>query len=467
MIDSPVLCVSSGMLAPKKADTPLGRLHQYLNYGLLGLATILNERGYAVSVHHGGFEDPAVFAHRLYEHGQLNTSSPILLSLPSSFSIPWARAFAETVKRHEPASKIVVGGRWVTATDGAWIRRQIPSADLVVFGMAESRIGDILNPALWPRVSGTDAYLLGKGVSDDGRPTALDFRLVDGFKEFQPCVEVSRGCGMGCNFCAEAEVALSDTQDPVIVADALRTMLELYAGPVRPYFQASFFRPSSVWIDLLKQQILRNAVRVAWRAESRVDGLAPTQIANLAECGLRVLDLGLESASPTQLRRMNKTPNPEAYLRRAAALLEACAESGVWTKVNVLLFPGESTATLEETRSWLQLHRTAIKGLSVGPMIVFRYGEQSLQYLDRVRTFGASPVHASDLDDQGYAHLHLSPEIDHAAAVEYSLQLSREFMTANDYFDLKSFSYFPRSLTREKFDGIVSSMDRSQLPFVL
>ena len=64
-----VLCVSAGMLAPKKLDTPLARLHRYLNYGLLGLGTLLQHQGYSVRLIHGNFEEPLEFASQITAHG--------------------------------------------------------------------------------------------------------------------------------------------------------------------------------------------------------------------------------------------------------------------------------------------------------------------------------------------------------------------------------------------------------------
>jgi hypothetical protein len=41
-----VLLVSAGLLHPKKTDHPAARLHRYLNYGLLTLASILKQNGF-------------------------------------------------------------------------------------------------------------------------------------------------------------------------------------------------------------------------------------------------------------------------------------------------------------------------------------------------------------------------------------------------------------------------------------
>lgn len=75
------------MLAPKKIDNPVARRHMYLNYGLLGLASILEKHGYEPFVTHGRFEDPTSFVRRLNNLGLIAKDIPVLFSLPSSFAI--------------------------------------------------------------------------------------------------------------------------------------------------------------------------------------------------------------------------------------------------------------------------------------------------------------------------------------------------------------------------------------------
>jgi radical SAM superfamily enzyme YgiQ (UPF0313 family) len=79
-------------------------------------------------------------------------------------------------------------------------------------------------------------------------------------------------------------------------------------------------------------------LKLKWRAETRVDHMAARHVEILAKAGLRVLDLGLESASAKQFEIMEKTRSPDVYLRKASELPQACHDNGVWTKVNVLLY---------------------------------------------------------------------------------------------------------------------------------
>lgn len=283
-----VLCISAGMLKPKKADNPVARLHMYLNYGLLGLASILGSRGYKPTVVHGRFEEPETFVLGLQARGLLASTHHILMSLPSSFALPWARAACATIRIVAPETRIVVGGRWVVANDLDWIKLQLPQTDEFIQGLAENRIEQIVDPHIRPA--------LPPSHLDDGFIPVLNYLLLDGWRGFQPSIEVSRGCGMHCTFCAEAEVPLSVMKSPGKVANEIANYERLVGGDeYHPYFEASIFRPSTSWIKELNDHLAHRGLRVQWRAESRVDTLSSEQIPALAQAGLRILDLGLES----------------------------------------------------------------------------------------------------------------------------------------------------------------------------
>lgn len=452
-----VLMISAGMIRPKKTGNPFSDLHLYLNYGLLGLATILKRKGYSPIVIHGNFKTPYAFVGDLEQAAQFETTFPVLISIPSSYAIEWARAVCRLIKQLKPDMLIVVGGRWVTADDGAWIRHQIPEVDLVVYGTAEHSIEKVLHKLMWCQIGNTAAPNV---------LSQLDYSLLDRYADFTPSFEVSRGCGRGCGFCAEGGMQLSPMKDARVLADEIESCFSVYGEyDVRAYFEASLFRPSSEWIsDIFKQFTVRR-ITLQWRAESRVDAFSSRQIEQLAKTGLKVLDLGLESASYQQLLRMGKTTSPTTYLRRASELLKSCHENGIWTKVNVLLYPGETRATLLETTAWLNQHRQYIKGVSAGPMIMYRYGHASLDFLRQIELHGARVVSDSDLDTKGFADIHLSEELSNQDATLAANELARSFMSAKDYFDLKSFNYFPRGLTFERFNEMAVGVPENLLSF--
>lgn len=202
-----------------------------------------------------------------------------------------------------------------------------------------------------------------------------------------------------------------------------------------------------------------------WRCETRVDAMSELTVEHLAKSGMKVIDLGLETASQIQIRRMNKAREPDRYLTRASQLLKACHANGVWVKANILVYAGETHHTFDETWEWLDRHSQLIKGVSVGPVVAYGPAPVARGLLAELVDLGASIVDSSSADRTGITAIHPSREIDAAQAEELSIRLSKHLMSADDYFALKSFSYYPRDYVRADFDRDVETIDSSRAPF--
>jgi len=225
------------------------------------------------------------------------------------------------------------------------------------------------------------------------------------------------------------------------------------------------FLPTKKWAESLYHEIEKTGRKISWRTETRVDAMEPETLATLSAAGLRVIDLGLETASPKQIEAMNKTSKPDRYLRKAEDLLEACHKNGVMAKVNILLYAGEDHRTLYETQNWLDKNAKYIKGVSVGPVVAYGPPKTVQALLEDWKKKGASAVDKNSSIQSGITKMHLSGEIDAVAAEAISLDLSRRYMDSESYFSLKGFSYYPRSYRRIDFDVDVSKSDKEKLPF--
>ncbi|WP_195575454.1 B12-binding domain-containing radical SAM protein [Paenibacillus sp. 1001270B_150601_E10] len=454
MGEKTVVLVSTGLLKAKKENNPFNRMNRYLNYGLLGLATVLKNRGYTVKMFQGEYRKPHELI-KIIKDSDIDLNQlkyPILLSIPSYYSLPWAKEFCGLVK-NEYELKIVGGGRWVIGDSDEWIKSKIPEVDLWITGLGDEVIEQALYPGKWKSIE----VMVDKVECF----YELDYTLLYDFKEYQPSIEVSRGCGRGCSFCMEKNVPITQLKEPTKLISEIKRAIDMYqCDDINFYFEASLFLPGLSWARKFKELYIKENLAIKWRCESRVDALTPEIIHELAQAGLKVVDLGLESASIRQLKAMNKTKKPESYLEKAQLLIKACHKEGINVKVNVLLYAGENLETIAETKKWLLSNKEFIKGVSVNPVVV--YGPYC--NYDYFNSLGATVIDTSDA--LGYSYMHLSDEIDYEQSLQLGNDLSRSVMSEDDYFTLKKFSYFPRSYQYEDFIRDIKEANEESLPFV-
>lgn len=420
--------ISAGQKDVKKSPNIINKKNLYLNYGLLGLASIAKRAGFNPILLHGNFSSPDDFINDCITLGIGHTKKPVFISMPSFYALSWLKEFTEKLKSQFPSIHLILGGRWVIDGQSELLHKELPDIGTIIDGLGENAITEILN-------------------INDNQPSypCLDYTILHRRHLYQAAIEVSRGCGRGCSFCQERNEKLLPPKDPkIIIHEAKNILLHDNLNKMNIYFEASLFQPNAAWTNKLIEQQNNNSCFFEWRAESRVDTLRPEIIPLPAKSGLKVLDLGLESASPVQLERMEKSNRPKEYLGRASDLLYALYESGVHVKINILLFAGENKSTILETCNWLDAHKKLIKGVSVGPVIAFGWDDNKKDFIKQLSSFGADAIPAKHI---GITHLNLSKEITYRDSLRISKEISKSFMTADDYYYLKSFSYFPRDYT--------------------
>ena len=142
---------------------------------------------------------------------------------------------------------------------------------------------------------------------------------------------------------------------------------------------------------------------------------------------------------------MHKTNNPKRYLQKAEKLFTALAEKGIWNKLNIMLYAGETPETLEETRKWLLTHKSCIKGISANPLVIYLNGfESTMAYCDEMERITGCQIDRNSILSQGYTYIDLSEQISKNTALALCESLSGKIMTEQDYTDLKNVCYSPQ-----------------------
>lgn len=445
-----IIAISAGQLDYKKETNAIRKRIKYLNYGLLGLTTLIHEN---LPVDIIMFQANDLLPERLLEYIEdsgvfLKDYSHILLSIPSFYSVSWCKQFCEIVKSIYRI-KIIAGGRWVINGNINWLKEKIGNIDEYIEGFGEKKI---------IRLLGGDTHKIADGSVQCF--DKLDYTLLHDYANYQPCIEVSRGCGAGCNFCADKSSRRLPNKGVDKIVKELKEIDSLYPKYTY-YMEAPHFHFETKWIHLLHQELCNDDVPHYWRCTSRVESVPLGMLKELAETGLKVIDIGLESASLEQLTRMGKSIEPQKYLDKAERILEACKENCIWVKFNLLLYAGETYKTLEETKVWLQKHSALIKDVSVSNLVYYK----NMGNINELINNGASIPKGEAVDESGYLNLNLSDEISYDIAKVYAIQMPKIVANQRDFYDIKSITYFSPDYSYTDFLNDLKRCDARKLPF--
>lgn len=450
-----IVAISCGLDEPKKDYSIINKRNLYLNYGLLGLCTILKDEGYDIKQFQGEYltvrELIAEINNTEYKLNYIKY--PVIISMVSFLSIKWCKELTKILKE-EYGLFCIVGGKYVIDGNIEWLKDKLPYVDLFIEGAGEEKLPEALEFRNFTKNSETN---------HSEYYNKLDYSIVHNYKLYNPSIEVARGCGRGCSYCADASRKLSSIKNADEIINEIHFIEKTYDyESINLYFQMATFQVDKEWIESYKKRMNEFNKIIHWRCTSRVDVMDINNISALSEIGLRVIDLGLESASHQQLKCMHKTNNTKEYLQKAEEILHIAYENGIWIKLNILLTAGENLDTIEETRYWLDKNKKYIKGISSNCETI--YGPNN-NIMNILKTLGASYVNEHDLTENGYAHINLSKEIDYTLAKKKAKELSRIVMNANDYYDLKKYGYFPRNYKIKHFYDDLKNTDKKKLPF--
>ena len=352
------------------------------NLSAIAVASCVVACGYSVQLIDLGLEYGIPFADAEHEKryralaNDLAESSPraVLISCPSAREHLALLEVARTVKEWDSSCPVVVGGYHATS----YFSRIISSGfvDVVVRGDLEPISGQLLraiHSRSYDMLLKVRNLVLRTGEDVSMNPWAtfspadsrsvFDYSLV---QKYLPLFDVlstvsSKGCAYNCNFCQEHVMRRGYVlRSPEEVLDEVVDILSLYEATVGPrrvgfYFMDAFFGASKDWLDRFCRTIVSRRLHFRWAFQTRPGLLEPQDYEAISAAGCYLVHLGLESFSPTMLRRMGKTKEPAEYLLRFQDDLRTATQCDLSVEYNILFgAPGETRETLSETRRGIE-----------------------------------------------------------------------------------------------------------------
>lgn len=449
-----------------------------LNFGMLALATFLTNRGYDVALFDPQAVPPGEGLSELVQYIKQEKPAVIGLSCISGFSYPSCKATAVALREHfGPQFPLIIGGKDHVGQIGEAVLSECPAIDIVVRGEAETTMESLLEALR----THTSLDLIPNLVyrADDGRICttpfciataspplpALRYDLYPAFQTFPPSLEVGRGCIYNCDFCISAKTGLRKKSVPAI-ADEATSIAALYEDEeVRLYLETPLFLMHDEELRQFVQIRQAQGLRFTWRTETRVEYLTPQRIHLLAEAGLRVIDLGLESASPQILLSMGKTRNPTSYLQKAAQALQAAYEANILVKLNILFYLGETKETLRMTLAFLEEHLPYVTSVSAYPLLLYPGSSLEGGIADAIAHAGGSLVQTAEWQGRHLWPVNVSAEWTYDALQALGLQFTKAFQTQETFYRKKQYGYFSPQVTEAVFAAKVKEIGREYLPF--
>jgi radical SAM superfamily enzyme YgiQ (UPF0313 family) len=472
-------------------------LEKVVNLGMLSIASYLDGNGVSVKIIDlVGQSDDLEILRRAVEKEQPRF---VGVSCISCFAYPKLKEYARLIKTLDDSIFVIAGGQHLSGIP-ALVLTEAPDVDCVVKGEGEyichqisTRLqqGKALEdvPSIAYRADGKACPERSRRVVDHtGIPSArvnldtlpfLRYDLYPDFLDYAPHVEESRWCVFDCLFCTSDAMSrgISYKSIPRFVQE-LAYVKSLYRereasrrdgngrDDLRFFFACSTFGLKRSRIEELIRCMREANLGIRWRTETRADSPVVEYLDELADVGLSVLDLGLESASPRMLRLMNKCQNPGAYLSQARRYIEkAGGMENLLLKINLIFYPGETPLTVRETLAFLMDYADQIGGISAGPVMLYPGIALEDKLAGYAEQFGTQVVHGSFWD---MVHAHpVNPSADFSFdQLNVMAQIvSKMFCTPSNYFEVKKYGQLPLSMDLNSFQAEMSKQEGHQWPF--
>ncbi|OUL28512.1 radical SAM protein [Nostoc sp. 106C] len=453
-----------------------------LNFGILAIASYMKEREFQVEIF-----DPQAYSEENYSEEdcinkllqEIEYCSPLVVGLSciSGFSYLSCKKIAYLIRQVFPSILILVGGKDHVGQIADTVLSECAAIDIVVRGEGEEVLCQLINSVknknslekvpniVYRDVTGKINSTLFDLALNPQEITRLNYSLYPNFHSFPPSLEISRGCPFGCAFCVSAKTGVRKKDVSTIIEEA-EYITQIYGdNEICLYLETPMFLMQDKEISQLACMKKEKGLNFTWRTETRVDYLSPVRLQKLAEAGLRVLDLGFESASPDILTRMGKTQNTKKYLEQASEILRSAYDLEIIVKMNILFYIGETVETIGETISFLEQNLPYTTSVSAYPLLLYPGSSLETGIEEHIKEYGGSLVKDSTWEERHLWPVNPSTVFTYDTLQELGTLFTKSFQTMEIFYKQKKYGYFSPSISYLEFVQRSEKFGIEKLPF--
>ncbi len=349
-----------------------------INTGLLSIATYLLKKRKRVKI---------IDLSKLKKYDELineleiNTPKVIGVSSTCAFDYLEFLKCIEICKIKSPDSILIGGGQNVGPL-GTTVFQDSDFIDILCLSEGEYVMEQLCVATKIDQVEEIPGIIIRKGekyysnnkecvLIDLDELSPLKYEIYPNYRSFIPYVEESRGCQYSCEYCTNKKIFKSNIRikSPEVFLEEVDYAISLWGKKHLFAFLASNFGVNINNTQRIAKGLIPKGIK--WTTELRCDGNWDSFIDLLHEAGLRILNVGMETASKEILILMNKTNNPEHYIEKLGLLIEKVSSlNKMIIDINFILYLGETNKTLKETIWFLMKYEKDIDSIVCNPLFV-------------------------------------------------------------------------------------------------
>ena len=334
------------------------------------------------------------------------------LSLRNVDDVAWPRAFsyldhyravARVVRQAAPRAKLIIGGSAFSLFPEEFLTEL--GGDFGIAGEGEQAFPTLLAELEHARSPARIIYATPLETPNSEVQPALDLLDLDQYYRRGGALNVQtrRGCPFLCSYCTYPMLEGGSSRPAAIsrVVDSLQHLHE-ERGFDHFFIVDNTFNAPPAHALAVCDELKRRHLQLRWSAYVTPAGLTREVVQAMAQAGCTSVDLGTDAASPATLAGLKKSFTQAEIARACEWLHEARIR---FSHSLILGGPGETPATLEETRAFVNATRPAaviaMLGVRVYPGTALAASAQSGGMLDGQR-IGLQPLFyiSEDVRDQ-------------------------------------------------------------------